>query len=296
MEKLKRVLFKLLFPGTAVVVICTLAAAAALVWAFAIAPEGHPLTYAAYVLSFYALVILCANAVPIVRRGRSWAKSNKYVGRYLEDVPFKVSVSLYGSLAVNALYALLNALYSVMYVSAWFATLAAYYLMLAVIRFLLVRYAHIHGIGSNMAAEWRRYRLCGALLVPLGIVLVGEVILLLHEDGSFSYAGTLIYAMAAYTFYTITMAIINVVRYRRYNNPVMSSARVMSLASAAVSMLALEVAMLTQFGAEDEINFRRIMIILSGCAVFVLMVGTGIYMTVHSSRALRESEGGNDNG
>ena len=84
MEKLKRALFKLLFPGTAVVVICTLAAAAALVWAFAIAPEGHPLTYAAYVLSFYALVILCANAVPIVRRGRSWAKSNKYVERYFE--------------------------------------------------------------------------------------------------------------------------------------------------------------------------------------------------------------------
>ena len=62
--------------------------------------------------------------MPIVRRSRSWAKSNKYVGRYLEDVPFKVSVSLYGSLAVNALYVLLNALYSVMYVSAWFATLA----------------------------------------------------------------------------------------------------------------------------------------------------------------------------
>ena len=92
------------------------------------------------------------------------------------------------------------------------------------------------------------------------------------------------------------MAIINVVRYRKYNSPMMSSARVMSLASAAVSMLALEVTMLTQFGAEDDINFRRIMIILSGCAVFALMVGTGIYMIVHSSRALRESEGGNDNG
>ena len=106
-----------------------------------------------------------------------------------------------------------------------------------------------------MAAEWRRYRLCGALLVPLGIVLVGEVILLLHETAAFHMRGRSYTRWPPYTFYTITMAIINVVRYRRYNSPVMSSARVMSLASAAVSMLALEVAMLTQFGAEDENQF-----------------------------------------
>ncbi len=86
-----------------------------------------------------------------------------------------------------------------------------------------------------MGAEWRRCRLCGALLAPLGIVMAGEIVLLMHDDGGFTYAGTLIYAMAAYAFYMITMAIRNVVRYRRYRSPVMSSARVMSLASAAVS-------------------------------------------------------------
>ncbi len=295
MERLKHLLRRALFPGVAVVAGCTMLAAAALVWAFAAAPEGNPLVYAAYALSFYALITLCANAVPIVRRARSWARSNKYVARYMEDVPFKVSVSLYGSLAVNTLYALLNALYSALYVSAWFATLAVYYFLLAVIRFLLVRYAHIHGIGSDMGAEWRRCRLCGALLAPLGIVMAGEIVLLMHDDGGFTYAGTLIYAMAAYAFYMITMAIVNVVRYRRYRSPVMSSARVMSLASAAVSMLALEVAMLSQFGSGDDTDFRSTMIILSGFAVFVLLTGMGAYMIVRSTRELRRGKGGTGN-
>lgn len=295
MERLKRILVKLLFPGTAAVAVCALLAAAALGWAFAAAPEGHPLTYAAYALSFYALVVLCANAVPLVRRARGWARGNKYVGRYMEDVPFKVSVSLYGSLAVNTLYALFNVIYSVLHPSAWFATLAAYYFILAVIRFMLVRYAHTHGFRSDLAAEWRRYRLSGALLVPLGVVLVGEVVLVLSDGGGFNYAGMLIYAMAAYAFYMITMAIVNVVRYRRYRSPVMSAARVMGLASAAVSMLALEVAMLSQFGTGDDTDFRRTMIILSGFAVFALLTGMGAYMIVRSTRELRRGKGGTGN-
>ena len=39
MERLKRILHKLLFPGTAVVLICVLAAAALLVYAFMYAGE-----------------------------------------------------------------------------------------------------------------------------------------------------------------------------------------------------------------------------------------------------------------
>lgn len=287
MEKLKSILRRLLFPGAAVVAICVPAAAAALVYAFVYAQGEGPLVYAAYAFSFYALVIACANAVPLIRRGRNWASGNRYLGRYMADVPFKVSVSLYGSLAVNTLYALLNALYSALYASVWFGTLAAYYFLLALIRFSLVRYAHGRGIGTDMAAEWRRYRLCGILLVPLGFVLTGIVVLVMHDDGGFTYAGMLIYAMAAYTFYTITLAIINVVKYRRYHSPVMSAARAMSLASAAVSMLSLEVAMLAQFGSEaDSTSFRPTMIILSGLAVFVLLVGSGSYMIVRSTRAL----------
>lgn len=61
MEKLKRILRRVFCHGAATVALCIIAATAALVWAFAVAPEGHPLVYAAYVFSAYALTLLCVN-------------------------------------------------------------------------------------------------------------------------------------------------------------------------------------------------------------------------------------------
>lgn len=287
MERLRRILHRLLFPGAAAVVLCVLAAAALLAYVFMYAGRDSPVSYAVYVFSFYALTVACVNAVPLVRRGARALRRNRYVGRYLADAPFKLSVSLHGSLAVNLVYAGMNAVSAAFYGSVWFGTLGAYYGFLALLRFLLVRYAHRRGFGSDMVAEWRSCRLCGAILAVMTLALAGVVILLLHGGGGFSYAGSLIYAVALYAFYTVTMAVINVVRYRRYNSPVMSSARAVSLAAASVSMLSLEVAMLEQFGSGDDGSFRTLMTALTGGAVCALIVGMGAYMIIRSSRALR---------
>ena len=58
--------------------------------------------------------------------------------------------------------------------------------------------------------------------------------------------------MAMYAFYNIITAVMNVVKYRKYRSPVMSAAKVVSLAATLVSMLSLETAMLTQFGSTDR--------------------------------------------
>lgn len=73
------------------------------------------------------------------------------VRRYLKDIPFKTSLSLHLSLAVNLLYAGMNGFSGFFYRSVWFATLAVYYLFLAVMRFLLVRHAHRHHFGKDKA-------------------------------------------------------------------------------------------------------------------------------------------------
>ena len=92
-----------------------------------------------------------------------------------------------------------------------YTSLAAYYIFLAVMRYLLVRYAHKSGFGENTISELKRYRLCGAILIMMNLALAGVVILVLYQNRGFHYAGSLIYVMALYTFYTTIMAIINVV-------------------------------------------------------------------------------------
>ena len=74
-------------------------------------------------------------------------------------------------------------------------------------------------LERDRAAEWRRYRLCGVMLVLMNVALAGVVVLVVHQNGSFHYAGYLIYAMALYTFYITIMAVVNLVRYRKYQQP-----------------------------------------------------------------------------
>ena len=288
MEKLKQLLVRLLFPGTAAVVLSVPVAVALLAYTFLVAGEDSPIAYPSYLFSAYSLTIVCASAGTLCRAGRRWAMQNRYVRRYLQDIPFKTNLSLHLSLAVNLLYAGMNAVSGVLYRSVWFGTLAAYYLFLAVMRFLLVRCAHRHGFGEDRAAEWRRFRLCGVMLVLMNVALAGVVVLVVHQNGSFHYAGYLIYAMALYTFYITIMAAVNLARYRKYKSPAMSAAKAINLAAALVSMLSLETAMLAQFGGGED--FRQLMTGATGGGVCVIVVGMGVYMTVHATRQLQSGQ------
>ena len=81
-------------------------------------------------------------------------------------------------------------------------------------------------------------------------------------------------AMAAYTFTTFTMAIINMVKYRKYHSPILSAVEEISFASALVSMLSLETAMLAAFGDTTDSEFSRIMTASTGacvCSIILIM-------------------------
>ena len=291
MERLKKVLRKLLFPGTAVVILSVPLAAALLFYTFTVAGEKSPVSYISYVFSAWSLVIVCAAFVPAVRKVHSAAYRHKYIGRYLTDIPFKTQVSLYGSLAANTLYAVMKFVLGIYYADFWLITLAVYYLLLAMMRFLLLTHVSRETVGQNQLSEWRRYRLCGVLLLLMTLALSGIVILVIHQNEGFEYAGYLIYVMAAYAFYNIIMAIVNIVRYRKLGSPVLSAAKAVSMTAALVSMLALETAMLSQFGTNDSPLFRQTMTGATGAGACLIVIGMAFYMVWRSTKQLKILKG-----
>jgi hypothetical protein len=94
--------------------------------------------------------------------------------------------------------------------------------------------------------------------------------------------------MALYAFYSITVSIINVVKFRKVGSPIMSTAKVISLTASCVSMLSLETAMLAQFGGDDY-TFRKIMTSISGGAVCTFVLGMAIYMIIRSTKYLKNN-------
>lgn len=165
------------------------------------------------------------------------------------------------SFAFHVVYAAWEIGCGAYYRSFWFVTLGCYYILLATLRLLLLRTA----TGSREAG-WRRYRACGGCLLLMDLILAGLVILVVTDSHRASaYAGYLVYAMAAYTFYKVTAAIVQLGKHRRSGDPVQAAVRAIGFASALVSLLSLEIAMVLRFGGGSAFLHR--MTIALGCGV-----------------------------
>ena len=294
MERVKKVIHAVLFPKAAVIVLCAVLAAILLIYTFGFYGTSGWIAYVSYSFSAYALVIVCIglwsmkNSAAVKRMKDTvleMAGQNPYVSRYMADIVFKTKISLLLSLALNTGYAVLKFVTGIFYGSAWLITLAAYYTLLLTMRFLLV--LHIHRNTRDMAAEWKRCRACGAVLLLMNIILTGMVILVLQRGEGFVYPGYLIYGMALYDFCTMTMAIVNLVKSRKQKSPVLTAAKVINVAAALIAMLSLETAMITQFGAEDGEMFRHTMIASTGGGICVIMAVMAVLMIARSTKNIR---------
>lgn len=287
MEKWKQILNKLLFPGIFVIILCVPIAAILLIYVFAFSHENEPVAYISYAFSAYVTIIVCVRIPGIVKAGSAFIHRNKYMHRYLTDIPFRTHVSLYLSLGINLLYAIMKLFFGAYYRSVWFGTFGVYYTLLTIMRFLLLRHANRNSFGKELVSELKRYRLCGMILIPMNIALCGVVILMIKKNEGFEYAGYLIYVVAMYAFYATITAVINLIKYRKYQSPVMSAAKAINLASALVSILSLETAMLSQFGDSDDLLFRQIMTGATGGGVCAVILGMAVFMIISATKQLK---------
>lgn len=288
----KKIGKKLLFPPIWSMIVLTVFSAIALAWVFVNGQEESPISYVIYVLAFYTLTVLCVFFSMVLpgryRQIRQKIYDNPIGHKYMTDIVFRTHVSLYSSLGINILYVGVNILSFFLYGSMWFVVLAVYYGILAIMRFLLVRYVRKAGIGKDRLGELKRSRLCAMILLTVNFALSGAVLMILYQNKGFEYHGVLIYVMAAYTFYITTHAIIDLIKYRKYNSPIMTTTKVIALSAALVSMLSLETAMFSQFGADMAPENKWLMIALTGAGVSVTVVTMSIYMIVKSVKEIRK--------
>ena len=292
MNERKNIRRKFLFPPVWLILLLTVFSAAALIAVFVNKWETSPAACAVYVLAFYTLSVFCLacwKTFPgYFRSIKGKVYGNYYAGRYLTDPVFKTHVSLYTSLAVNLLYVAVNAVSAAVYSTAWFGIFAVYYAIMAVMRFLLLRYVNHNVIGQSRLGELKRSRLCAYILMLVNLILTGAVLMMVTFDRGFTYRGILIYVMAMYTFYITGSAIRDLIRYRKLGSPVMSVSKLIKLAQALVSMLFLETAMFAQFGGEMAPEHQRLMIMLTGGGIAVTVVVMAVYVIVRNTKEIRK--------
>ena len=288
----KKIGKKLLLPSVWVMVLLTILSAAGLVAVFLNGWDAAPIAYVVYVLAFYTLSVVTLFCVMVLPKqyGRIKEKvlANPLGNRYASDKVFRTKVSLNLSLGINLLYVAINMLSWYLYQSWWFVCLAVYYVILSVMRFLLVRYVRLNEIGANRYGELKRSLACSYIMLLLNLFLSGAVLMVIYQNRGYEYHGIMIYVVAMYTFYTATHAIINLIKYRSFESPVMSTAKGISMAAALVSMLNLETAMFAEFGADMAKEDQRLMIILTGAGISITVIVMAVYMIVRCTSQMKK--------
>ena len=200
-----------------------------------------------------------------------------------------IFVSLYGSLIWNTTFAIFQLFLGFYHNSFWFYSMFAYYIMLGIIRFFLLKHTRKYNANEQTSIELKKYVISGWLLLAMNLALAVIVFFIVYWNKTFEHHMITTIAMAAYTFFTFTFAIINIVKYKKYNSPVYSAAKNLSLIAGCVSMLTLETTMLTTFGSGESELLKQILLPLTGVAVIGFAITIAIMMIYNGSKQLKQA-------
>lgn len=262
-----------------------------LIYVAIIQDEGK-LTIISYL---FAIFSVCLAVWSVLRNSSLLYKlgdtlSIKSIGkRFISDPLYRSEMLIYQGFSVNVIYALIKFVAGVILASVWYIALSMYYICLSIIRSLLISYLRSGASTQSCRTAWGRYRNCGIMLLILNQILTVLVIYIVNQEDGFIFPGVLIYAMAGYAFYALTVAIIGMVRFRRYNNPIISADKAINLCTALVTMLAMETAMITAFGERGG-KFAHDMLQGSGGTVCVVVLCIAVYMIVKGTSQLKKEE------
>lgn len=287
MKKALEVLQKILHPPQWALFFAPPVVFAALIYIFLTGQNDSTPAYVIYGMSAYCLTVLVLPLPRLIQDAKASVMRRingmAFGGRYVNDLAFRGSVSIYRGMTVNFLYVLFRIVVGIRYASMWFISMAVYYLVLGVLRLsLILSYRQKVNID-----ELRCYRRTAWLLFLLNIPMGGMITLMVLTNSGYSYPGYVIYLSAMYTFYTMVTSVINLVRFRRLGSPILSAAKVLNFIAALMSILGLQTAMIAQFSAESD-SFRKTMNAITGGVIWLCVILTAVYMLRRSRKMQSE--------
>ena len=245
-----------------------------------------------YILAAVSLVAACMCIYRDLRKGiierlLLMIKRTSYGARFLEDYTFRTILTTLPTFLINIVYTVYNGVIGIANQSAWFITMAAYYSLLWIMRYCAVnterKISRMTDPKLIRKKELSVIRTDGILLLLLNLALSGVVLLTIAKGTAKTYSEIMVISIAAYTFYKITMAVINMVKVRKMQSPILITIRNIGVADALVSMLTLQTTMLASFQDTSSIDANR-MNGIAGLAVCILIALLGASMIYYASK------------
>ncbi len=280
------VVFYVSFAGILAALVCYFVGLIPLAW----------IGYALYFLSaitlayfVYTLVIL----FPKVKRATlKMIDRHALTQKFVRDFSFRTIAFSIASFLIDLGYAVFEFMLALALRSSVLITLAIYYAILALLRgsvLLLWRKTHrMRGEGQDtVRLELKNFRNCGIALVLLSFTLFGAVVQMQPVNG-IARAQIYVIALAAYSFYKISFAIVNFIRAKRGKELPVYALRNVNLITATVSMYVLTAAMLQAYSTDG--GLASVMLPLGVSLLWAITVTVGILMSAYAIKRLKEEK------
>ena len=207
-------------------------------------------------------------------------KIRSLIERIKNDSKFRSLLTGRIVLTGNLIYALFNVYIGIRYQNYWFISMAVWYLIIGMLRLMAAM--------GNRDVQ-RKRKTAGAAICFLAVVLSGIICMGIVERRNPIRNEIIMIALALYTFVSMSLAIINVVKARKRKDAFLEIQRDISLVSAIGSMLSLERSMLGTFGdASDKLTF--IMETATGAVAFVLISLIGLSLIKRKTAPDRKTD------
>ena len=192
------------------------------------------------------------------------------------DYRRKTTLFSFFSALLNLFFTFFHAVLGVVSSSLWHGSISVYYFVLFVIRAILV-------VTERRKAEEKErmgvYTLTHILLLFMNISLIVPIIVMIRGGRTYSYGLIPAIAMAVYTTYRVTVAVMNLVKAKRSGSRTLKTLRTVNFLDALLSVLTLQNAMIAANGGIDDMH---ILMIYTSAAIWLFMV----FLSIRSFRKI----------
>ena len=297
----KKILEKFINPSVKMLVVSYLVTALCIAWTVVMLVIG-PVNLAVEIVSYvsYALAaitlaysvytIVATKAIPkLIKWVKMKLRAYPITAKLLENYDFRTLFFGAFSLTLTLAYAVYNGVIAIQRIMpVWHGALSAYYIYLVCMRFGVLFYRgkrHSGKVERVGLIEARKFRNCGILLVVVIISLSAAILQMVEADAGFDKPGLMIYVAATYTCIKVTTSIMNFLKARREDDYTLETLRNVNLADAAVAILALQTAMLHEFGAGLDTGIFNA---LTGAGVCSVIFALGVYMIIKGNIGIKK--------
>ena len=206
--------------------------------------------------------------------------------KIMKDYNFRTYWFSFFSFLASIAFAIYNAFLGIYYQSLFNGSIAVYYLLLIIVRMIIILFElHWTKLDSDKIENKRFGLFIGAcaLLILINIALIVPISLMVLNQKNVLMGLIPAIAMAAYTTFKITMAIINYKKTRKNDHLSIRALRIINMIDALVSILSLQNTLIVVNGGSQSED----MMILSGVSSLVIILSILIIIIISLIRALK---------